>query len=58
MKYYAMLLAAYGFFAASCERHEFDGPNGTRQLHDKHGTHETHQHAGDDQTETGEATAE
>jgi hypothetical protein len=43
MKYYAMLLVAYGFFAASCERHEFEGPDGTRQIHDGHGAAAHHE---------------
>jgi hypothetical protein len=48
MKIYAMLLlAAYGFFAASCERHEFEGPDGTKQIHDGHGgsAHSDAEHA-------------
>ena len=41
MKRFSLLLAALAFFTASCERHEFEGPNGTKQLHE-------HGHHGDD----------
>ncbi|MGB0292792.1 MAG: hypothetical protein ACPGIA_09460 [Luteolibacter sp.] len=34
-----MLLVAIAFFSASCERHDFEGPNGTKQLHG-HGDHQ------------------
>ena len=45
MKRFSLLLAAIAFFSASCERHEFEGPNGTKQLHE-HGHHGDHH--GDD----------
>ena len=45
MKRFSLLLAALAFFTASCERHEFEGPNGTKQLHE-HGHHGDHH--GDD----------
>jgi len=42
MKRFALLSALVAFGLGACERHEFDGPNGTRQLHehgDSHGEH-------------------
>jgi hypothetical protein len=37
MKFLPMLLMAASVFAASCERHEFDGEHGTRQINEPHG---------------------
>lgn len=37
MKRLSLLLVLLGFYVVSCERHEFEGENGTRQLHDPHG---------------------
>ena len=45
MKLFSLLLVAVSFAGVSCERHEFDGPNGTRQLHEHHvpaGSNEGH----------------
>jgi hypothetical protein len=39
MKFLPMLLAAASLFAVSCERHEFEGEHGTKQLHSGHGSH-------------------
>ncbi len=42
MKFFSLplvLLVATFVFAASCERHEFEGPDGTKQLHQKHSAH-------------------
>jgi hypothetical protein len=39
MKAFCLLLLVVSGFAVSCERHEFDGPDGTRQLHEPHGAH-------------------
>ncbi|MEX1116805.1 MAG: hypothetical protein WEB53_16280 [Akkermansiaceae bacterium] len=39
MKFLSVLLVAVSVFAVSCERHEFEGPDGTKQLHEKHGAH-------------------
>ncbi len=39
MKFLSILLVAVSVFAVSCERHEFEGPDGTKQLHKKHGAH-------------------
>lgn len=40
MKRLALLTVFIGFGLGACERHDFDGPNGTRQLHEHHGGHE------------------
>lgn len=37
MKSLSILLVAVSVFAVSCERHEFEGPDGTKQLHEHHG---------------------
>jgi len=37
MNVFRLLLLVVSAVAVSCERHEFDGPDGTRQLHEKHG---------------------
>lgn len=42
MKLFSLLLAVICTLAISCERHEFDGPNGTKQLHEAHGSHAAH----------------
>lgn len=39
MKAFCLLLLVVSGFSVSCERHEFDGPDGTRQLHEPHGAH-------------------
>ena len=39
MKRFSLLILAVAMLGVSCERHEFDGPNGTKQLNEKHGTH-------------------
>jgi hypothetical protein len=36
MKLFSALLLAISFCAVSCERHEFEGPDGTKQLHQHH----------------------
>ena len=46
MKRFSLLLAAIAFFSASCERHEFEGENGTKQLH-AHGKGHGDDHAKD-----------
>jgi hypothetical protein len=33
MKLLAILLTSASLLAVSCERHDFEGPNGTKQLH-------------------------
>ena len=39
MKLIALLLVAGALAGISCERHEFDGPNGTKQLHEHAADH-------------------
>lgn len=39
MKFLPLTLAAACVFSLSCERHEFEGSNGTKQLHEAHGAH-------------------
>jgi len=36
MKRVSMLLAAIAFALGACERHEFEGPDGTRRLSEPH----------------------
>ncbi len=36
MKALSVLLVSVSLFAVSCERHEFEGPDGTKQLHEHH----------------------
>jgi len=37
MKLFPLLLALVSALFISCERHDFDGPDGTKQLHEHHG---------------------
>lgn len=48
MKLFSLLVVAVAFSGVSCERHEFEGPNGTKQLHEHHGaSHAEHaEHSG------------
>jgi hypothetical protein len=39
MKFLSILLVAASAFAVSCERHDFDGPEGTKRLHEHHTGH-------------------
>lgn len=39
MKRFALLSALVAFVLGSCERHDFDGPDGTKQLNEAHGEH-------------------
>jgi hypothetical protein len=39
MKLFSLLLVAIALLGASCEPHEFEGPNGTKQLHEHHSGH-------------------
>jgi hypothetical protein len=36
MKSFSILLVTVSLFAVSCERHEFEGPQGTKQLNENH----------------------
>lgn len=47
MKFLLLTLAAACAASISCERHEFEGKDGTRQLQESHGSH----HAGHDSNE-------
>lgn len=50
MKRLALLTLLIAAGLGACERHEFDGPNGTKQLHEHHdspGTHATGEHHSD-----------
>ena len=45
MKLFSLLLVVVAMSGVSCERHEFDGPNGTKQLNESHSTHADHSEA-------------
>lgn len=47
MKLPVLLIVTAAMIGVSCERHEFDGEYGTRQLHEHHG-HDDHGEHGDD----------
>jgi hypothetical protein len=46
MKSFSIFLMGISLVAVSCERHEFEGPDGTKQLHEHHsaagGEHQEH----------------
>jgi len=42
MKLIHLMLAAAAFCGLSCERHEFEGPDGTKQLHQHGKGHDGH----------------
>ncbi len=44
MKLFSLLLVAVALSGVSCERHEFEGPDGTKQLHEKHSAHGDDEH--------------
>lgn len=50
MKLFSLLLVVVALSGVSCERHEFEGPDGTKQLHEHHA-------AGAPHGEHGEAAA-
>jgi hypothetical protein len=37
MKFFLLMLGVVSGMFMSCERHEFEGPNGTKRLHESHG---------------------
>jgi hypothetical protein len=39
MKLFSLMLAAGSLVAVSCERHDFEGPKGTKQLNENHAKH-------------------
>lgn len=51
MKLFSMLIVVVSMFAVSCEKHQFDGPDGTKQLNEEHGAgaaHDDHAEATED----------
>jgi hypothetical protein len=36
MKLFSLLVVSVAVLGVSCERHEFEGPDGTKQLHEHH----------------------
>ena len=44
MKHFSLLLLAVSLLGVSCERHEFEGPNGTKRLHQHHSGHGDNSH--------------
>ena len=48
MKRILPLLPLVIVLGPSCERHEFEGPNGTKQLHEHHGSAHHEGEAGED----------
>jgi hypothetical protein len=42
MKFFFSLLLAVSACAVSCERHDFEGPKGTKQLNEAHGSAASH----------------
>lgn len=56
MKLFSLLLAAIAFSGVSCERHEFEGPDGTKQLHEH--TAASHGDAAEHMEETGKTHEE
>lgn len=47
MKLFSLLVVAVAICGVSCERHEFEGPNGTKQLHEHHSSHGDAEHHDD-----------
>ena len=43
-RFFSLILVLVWLVGISCERHEFEGPNGTKQLH-KHGSGHSDKHA-------------
>jgi hypothetical protein len=48
MKRFALLSVIVAFGLGACERHEFDGPDGTRQLHEHDASHDEHDSSGEE----------
>ena len=42
MKFFSLLVVAVSVFGISCERHEFEGANGTKQLNEHHAASGAH----------------
>ena len=45
MKLFSILVVAVAMSGVSCERHSFEGPNGTKQLHEHEASHGQPDHA-------------
>ena len=45
MKFFSVFLVAVSLLGVSCERHEFEGANGTKQLHGHHAAAGGHEEA-------------
>lgn len=54
MKSFSFLIVAVSLLGVSCERHEFEGPNGTKQLHEHHAAGGAHGEHGEAHGEHGE----
>ncbi len=50
MKSFSILLAGLSLFVISCERHDFEGPDGTKQLHEHHGAAAHEENAAGEET--------
>lgn len=48
MKRLALLPILFVFTLGACERHDFEGPEGTKRLHEHHGSH-GEEHEGHDE---------
>jgi hypothetical protein len=55
MKFFSILLVAVSLLGISCERHEFEGADGTKQLHEHHAAHEPAGHAGAEHSDSKDA---
>jgi len=55
MKFFSIFVVAVSVFGVSCERHEFEGPNGTKQLNEHHVASGAHEEAGETPAAHGEA---
>lgn len=51
MKRLALLPILFVFTLGACERHEFEGPEGTKRLHEHHGSHGEEHEGKDDHAE-------
>lgn len=51
MKRLSLLPILFVFALGACERHEFEGPEGTKRLHEHHGAHEDKHEGHDDHDE-------
>jgi len=47
MKLFTLLVLTVALAGVSCERHEFEGPNGTKQMNEPHSSHGKAEHHDD-----------